>query len=172
MTPTIEVIQSSHDREVFDCGVEELNIFLKRQARQAAEKKRISTTYVACPSENPTQIIGYYTLVNYSITVPPSLRTYKNYPHPLPAIKLARLAVDQKWQKRRLGELLLVDAIKKTVEVSGMIANIGLFVDPSTPPIVEFYKGYGFATVEPNDREKLEMWLPIDACKKVVERMR
>jgi len=168
VTPTIEVIQSFHNRDAFDCGVDDPNLFIKRQARQATERKRISTTYVASSLESPSQIIGYYTLVNYSVIVPPSLRVYKTYPHPLLAIKLARLAIDQKWQSRGFGELLLVDAIRKTVEVSGMIANIGLFVDPSTSSIVEFYKGYGFAKVEPTDPEKLEMWLPFDSCRRLL----
>lgn len=170
MSLMIGVIQKHHEREHFDCGEAALNLFLKDQARQATER-RISTTYVACFAEEPAKVMAYHTLTHYNVAVPPPLRAYKGYRHPLPAIKLARLAVDLTCQKLRLGELLLIDAIKKTVEVGATVANIGLYVDPMTPAVVGFYEAYGFARVEPEDPEKLEMWLHIESCAQVVKEM-
>jgi hypothetical protein len=139
MSVIIEKINRQHDRKAFDCGVSELNQFLKQQARQKTAK-HISKTYVACRNSAPTKIIGYYTLTGYSVITPPAHRDYKNYPHPLSAVKLARLAVEYSHQGQRLGEQLLIDAIYRTALVAQQISAIGLFVDPMTPEVIPFYQ--------------------------------
>ncbi|MQL47209.1 GNAT family N-acetyltransferase [Photorhabdus khanii] len=163
MSITIEEITHQHNRKVFDCGINELNQFLQQQARQKTVK-HIAKTYVACRSSAFTTIIGYHTLTGYSVTVPPACREYKNYPHPLNAVKLARLAVDRSYQGQRLGEKLLVDAIYRTVLVAQQISVIGLFVDPMTPEVIPFYQQYEFLSAEPSDPSRLEMWLPTKTC--------
>lgn len=159
----IEEITRQHDRKAFDCGVNELNQFLQQQARQKSARQ-ITKTYIACQELAPATIIGYYTLGGYSVTTPPAHRDYKNYPHPLNAVKLARLAVDSSFQRRRLGERLLIDAIYRTALVSQQISTIGLFVDPMTPEVVAFYRQYEFLPADPTNHLRLEMWLPIATC--------
>jgi len=163
MPVIIEEITRQHDRKAFDCGVSELNQFLQQQARQKTVK-HISKTYVACRDSAPTTIIGYHTLTGYSVTTPPSHREYKKHPHPLSAVKLARLAVDRSHQGLGLGEQLLIDAIYRTVLVAQQISAIGLFVDPLTTEIIPFYQQYGFLPADPDDNSRLEMWLPIITC--------
>ena len=163
MSVIIEKITKQHDRKAFDCGVSELNQFLQQQARQKTAK-HISKTYVACLDSAPITIIGYYTLTGYSVITPPAYRDYKKYPHPLIAVKLARLAVDCSHQGQRLGEQLLIDAIYRTVLVAQQISAIGLFVDPMTPEVILFYQQYGFLPADADDHSRLEMWLPIKTC--------
>jgi len=167
MSLNIEEITQQHNRKAFDCGVNELNQFLQQQARQKIEK-HISKTYVACRDSTPTAIIGYHTLTGYSVTTPPSHRDYRNYPRPLSAVKLARLAVDRSQQGQRLGEGLLIDAIYRTVLVAQQISAIGLFVDPMTPQLVPFYQQYDFLSANPDNPARLEMWLPIKTCIEIV----
>lgn len=159
----IEEITREHDRKTFDCGVSELNQFLQQQARQKTAK-HISKTYVACDEKTPNRIVGYHTLTGYSVTTPPEHKDYKKYPHPLNAVKLARLAVDRSYQGHRLGEKLLINAIYKTVLVEQQISVIGLFVDPMTPEVVPFYQQYGFLSADPGKSPSIEMWLPIATC--------
>ncbi len=149
MTISIDETSKEHNRKIFDCGVIELNQFLHQQARQKTTK-HISKTYAVCRDSSPTVIIGYYTLTGYSVTTPPSHKDYKKYPHPLSAVKLARLAVDSLQQGQRLGERLLIDAIHRTVLVAQQISATGLFVDPMTPQIVPFYQQYDFLPANPN----------------------
>ena len=163
MSVIIEEITRQHNRKAFDCGISELNQFLQQQARQKTVK-HISQTYVACRDSAPTTIIGYHTLTGYSVTTPPAHRDYKKYPHPLSAVKLARLAVDRSHQRQRLGEQLLIDAIYRTVLVEQQISAIGLFVDPMIPEVIPFYRQYDFLPADPDDRSRLEMWLPIKTC--------
>lgn len=168
MSRIIEELTKGHDRKTFDCGVAELNHFLKQQARQK-NAKNISKTYVATHQSAPSTIIGYHTLTGYSVTIPPVHRNYKNYPHPLSGVKLARLGVDLSQQGQKLGERLLIDAIYRTTLVAQQIATIGLFVDPLTPQIVPFYQQYGFVSAVPDDHSRLEMWLPIKTCIEIAE---
>ena len=168
MSIRIEEISKRHNRKTFDCGVTELNQFLHQQARQKTTKQ-ISKTYVAYREPSPTVIIGYYTLTGYSVTTPPSHKDYKRYPHPLSAVKLARLAVDCSQQGQRLGERLLIDAIQRTVLVAQQISAIGLFIDPMTPQVVPFYQQYGFLPANPDDQSCLEIWLPIKTCMEIVD---
>ncbi|MBQ0753346.1 MAG: GNAT family N-acetyltransferase [Gammaproteobacteria bacterium] len=163
MSLRIEEITPQHNRKAFDCGVTELNDFLQKQARQKAAKN-ICKTFVACQVSAPETIIGYHTLTGYSVTTPPTHRDYKKYPHPLNAVKLARLAVDQSQQGQRLGERLLINAICRTVMAAQQVSAIGLFVDPMTPEVVPFYEQYGFLPAKPDDPSNLEMWLPIKTC--------
>lgn len=163
MSIIIEELNLQHNRKEFDCGINELNQFLQQQARQKTVR-HIAKTYVACRSSDPTTITGYHTLTGYSVTIPPDCREYKNYPHPLNAVKLARLAVSRSNQGQRLGEQLLVDAIYRTVLVAEQISAIGLFVDPTTPEVVPFYKQYDFISADPGNPSRLEMWLPIKTC--------
>ncbi len=163
MSVIIEKITRQHNRKAFDCGISELNQFLQQQARQKTVK-HISKTYVACRVSAPTTIIGYHTLTGYSVTTPPAHRDYKKYPHPLSAVKLARLAVDRLHQGQRLGEQLLIDAIYRTALVAQQVSAIGLFVDPMTPEAIPFYQQYDFLPADPGDHSRLEMWLPIKTC--------
>lgn len=163
MSITVEEVTQQHNRKAFDCGVAELNQFLRQQARQKTVK-HISKTYVACRDSAPAAIIGYHTLTGYSVTTPPAHKDYRKYPHPLSAVKLARLAVDRSQQGQGLGERLLIDAIYRTVLVAQQISAIGLFVDPMVPEVVPFYQQYEFLPADPSDLSHLEMWLPIKTC--------
>jgi len=168
MSIIIEEITQQHNRKAFDCGTTELNQFLQQQARQKTAKN-ISKTYVACLDCTPEMIIGYHTLTGYSVTTPPAHRDYKKYPHPLSAVKLARLAVARSQQGFGLGKLLLIDAIYRTVLVAEQISAIGLFVDPMIPEIIPFYQQYDFLPADPDDQSRLEMWLPIKTCIEIVD---
>lgn len=47
-----------HDRNGFDCGVPELNDYLKRMAEQHRHKG-VSTPFVLVDTDAPTEILGY-----------------------------------------------------------------------------------------------------------------
>ena len=165
MSLIIEAIAKSHNRKAFDCGVLQLNQFLQYQARQKSDK-HIAKTYVVRPESSPAEILGYYTLTGYSVITPPEHKDFKKYPHPLSAVKLARLAVDNAHKGQGLSELLLIDAIHRTVAVAEQISTIGLFVDPMTDSVIPFYKRYGFLPVDP---QLLEMWLPVKTCQDLLD---
>ena len=64
MTPSfqfVELDKAVHDRKSFDCGVEELNLFLQQLAARH-RAAGISMTMVLPAKENKADICAYYTL--------------------------------------------------------------------------------------------------------------
>ena len=62
----IEPLNRALDRKGFQCGVETLDRYLKKQARQDVNRL-ISRVFVAAKHEKPGTVIGYYTLSTLSI---------------------------------------------------------------------------------------------------------
>ena len=62
----IAPLNPTHDRTGFQCGVEALDRYFKKQAQQDI-KRRISRVFVATKPDNPKAAIGYYTLRTLSI---------------------------------------------------------------------------------------------------------
>lgn len=154
-----------HDRKGFNCGNNKLDEFLSAQACSAA-KRNLSRTKVLIDDRNERQIIGYYTFSYCSLTCPKD-SPLKNYPHPIPALLLSRLAVDKAFQNQKLGEQLLLNALCDIarIHVEGLSPApvVGVFVDAKNKSAQQFYERYGFVAVDPiGDPHKL--WLPIQDC--------
>lgn len=159
MNYSTEPLNANHIRKNFSCGKSILDYYIKIQARQDI-KRKLATCFVLINEEN--NVIGYYTLSNTSIErrilpdeiikkLPPS---YKN----LPATLLGRLAVDQNYFGKRLGEFLLIDAMKKSSIVAKVsIGSMALIVDPIDESAIAFYTKYGFILL-PDSRK---MFLPM-----------
>jgi ribosomal protein S18 acetylase RimI-like enzyme len=154
----IEPLNKSHEREQFDCGVEILNQFLRVTARQQIDKG-ISRTFVLSERDRPQSIIGFFTLTLCEIRsekLPSSIA--KKYPPRIPGVKLARLAVDLQWQRQGIGEILMVEAMRRALLVADTAGGIGLFVDAKDESAQSYYTRYGFITLEDCP---LEMFLPL-----------
>ncbi len=141
----IEPLNPTHDRTDFQCGVEALDRYLKKQAKQDI-KRRISRVFVATKPDNPKVVIGYYTLSTLSIELNqlPEKLARKLPKHPVPAALIGRLAVSNAAQGQGIGKLLLADAIERTLAVSDQIAIYAMVVDAISDNAKEFYEQFGF----------------------------
>jgi len=159
--PEIVPLARHHDRTRFDCGVPELNSFLKATARQHSDKG-ISRTFVLSDQEKP--ILGYFTLTLCEVRMEHLPATYaKKYPqHGLPAVRLARLAVSRKYQRKGYGGLLLAEAIHRTVLIAEQAGLIGLFVDAKDERAHKFYERYGFVSLPGH---VLQLFLPLETLR-------
>ena len=140
-------LAGNHNRQSFDCGRIELNNWLKQVARQHQDKG-LSKTFVAVREEDPTGICGFYALTLAEIDrrfLPESYQ--KRLPLRIPGVRLARLAVDVHFQKKGLGELLLVDAISRARRIHQDAGVVGLFVDALDEQASAFYRHYGFLAI-------------------------
>jgi ribosomal protein S18 acetylase RimI-like enzyme len=63
----------------------------------------------------------------------------------LPAILLGRLAVDSGQQGKLYGKRLLLDALKRSCDISRQVATVAVVVDAKGDDAVSFYRRYGFA---------------------------
>ncbi len=143
---SIELLAKAHERDRFDCGVDALNRFIHAQARQDMDRG-VAVVCVAVPANAPAQVAGYYSLASTGVRLedlPESTR--KKLPrYPLvPATLLGRLAVDRHFRGQRLGEYLLVDALKRARQASRSVASAAVVVDAKDDSAAAFYARYGF----------------------------
>ena len=141
----IEPLNSNHDRLSFQCGVESLDRYLKRQATQDV-KRHISRVFIATKHNNAHKVLGYYTLSTLSIELNdlPEKFSKKLPKHPIPAALIGRLAVNISVQGYGVGKMLIADAIKRVLAVSGEIAIYAVVVDAVNDDAHNFYQQFGF----------------------------
>src|ERR1700727_3080786 len=110
----IESLARQHDRQNFNCGIESLDNYFKTQAGQDARNK-VAVTFILLKDNI---IAGYYTLSNTSIPLDefPEAVQKKLPKYPLgSATLIGRLARELRYKKERIGEILLVDALKRSL---------------------------------------------------------
>ena len=143
-------LNGDHDRDSFDCGRVELNDWLKRIARQH-QHKGLSRTFVAALDNAPAHPCAYYALTLAELEhrhLPQAWR--KKLPRRIPAVRLGRLAVDRAYQRKGLGELLLVDALMRARRIHLEAGGIGLFVDALDAGASAYYQRFGFQAAPDN----------------------
>ena len=162
----IETIGKKHDRAGFDCGIDELNKYLQRIARQHLNKG-MSRTFVLIDDSKPADILGFYTLAACEILVEKLPRKYsKKYPPKAPAAKLARLAVAKNNQRQGYGALMMANAIERVLMVSKNLGIIGFLVDAKNESAKQYYEQFGFIPLPDNP---LDFFLPIATLQQAYE---
>jgi len=149
-----ELLNSTHKKNEFQCGHEILDNYIHRQASQDI-KRHLSACFVIANKENV--IKGYYTLSNASIDqkfIPENFKKKlpKSYTE-IPSTLLGRLARDKNMNGERLGETLLIDALKRSYYTSKTIGSMAVIVDPIDTQAKNFYLKYGF--IELPDSKKM-----------------
>jgi hypothetical protein len=141
----IEPLSDAHDYAEFDCGKDKLSSWLKASAKQFRAKD-LAQTYVLVRS-GQTIVHGYYSLTVSSVNFAemPGSNPWKKLPErmPNPVALIGKLAVDQKAQGMRLGELLLVDAIMRIASMADTIGIQSIVVDAIDEEAKRFYLKYG-----------------------------
>ncbi len=143
-------LAGNHDRQGFDCGRQELNDWLRQVARQHQDKG-LSKTFVAVRDEAPDRVCGYYALTLAELEthhLPEAWR--KKLPRRIPGVRLGRLAIDREFQGKGLGELLLVEALRRALRIYAEAGGIGLFVDALDEQAAGYYRRFGFAASPDN----------------------
>lgn len=152
------------NREKFTCDIDALNHYLHRQASQDIRKKLAACFVIVDDDDN---IIGYYTLSSAGINrdhVPPKFRKKIPHHYSVPVILLGRLAVDKNHKNKGYGAYLLVDALKRSYNISEKsIGAMAVIVDPINELAISFYEKYGFIKLEDSGK----MFLPMQVVKKL-----
>lgn len=151
-------LESKHNKSAFSCGNIYLDNYIQKQAKQDI-KRKLSACFVWSNKEN--DIKGFYTLSNAGIPkelIPEYIskklpRAYES----LPVTLLGRLAVNEKNKGQGLGKILLIDALKRSYEVSKMIGSMAVIVDPIDENALKFYNRFGFISLPDSGK----MFLPM-----------
>lgn len=159
---TIEPLGAAHQREDFDCGEPALNHYLKQYARQH-QTLGVSRTFTARPHTS-NEVIGFYSLAMAAVlsTDLPEKDSKKFPKFPVPMVRLARLAVDLRYQRQGLGEDLLFDALFNSLESMKTVGAAGVLVDAKHEKAKRFYEKFEFESFPKNH---LVLWLPLKALK-------
>jgi len=139
----IEPLNAQHDRVAFSSGVEGLDRYFRTQAGQDI-RRRVATCFVLVAEDGRT-VGGFYTLSAASIVLRdlPAEVAAKLPRYPVvPATLMGRLAVRSDLRGRRLGELLLMDALARCLRAD--IASFALIVDAKDERAKAFYARYKF----------------------------
>jgi GNAT superfamily N-acetyltransferase len=167
MIELTEILNSNHRKKEFSCGKEILDKYLQHQANQDI-KRKLSVCFVLNDEES-NLLKGYYTLSNSSIPqnrIPAEFQKKlpKSY-NSIPTTLLGRLAIDNRFQAKGIGKLLLIDALKRSYELSQTIGSFAVVVDPLDDDAVQFYNKYGFIALPDSGK----MFLPMITIKSLFE---
>jgi GNAT superfamily N-acetyltransferase len=138
-----------HDRKAFDCGEAALNDYLARYARQSHTSGG-AKTFIASPRDEPSRVLGYYTLAPASLAYAraPSIVKRGLGRYEVPVFRLGRLAVDRSVQGQGLGGHLLLAAGRRCLAVAEQVGGVALLIDAKSERAAAWYQGYGAAALE------------------------
>ena len=160
---SIKEIQRKSLPKNFDCGIEQLNEFLSRYAIKNDELG-IGRTFIALNSSN--HILGYFTLATAQVAyqeIPDECKG-KLPKYPIPALRIARLAVNKELQGNGIGKWLLSQVFIKAVQVSD-ITGLYLIIVDAKETSKSFYEYYGFQRLVD---EELSYFVVVDTVRKAI----
>ena len=134
-------ITEAHDVSAFDCGKPPLDEFIKLHAL-AKQRAMLSRTYVVSDGE---RVVAYSTLAYVTIHPTEAPKKFaRRMPDAIPAMLLARLAIDRHHQGLGLGRSLFADALRRTwATMSTAPAPVRLFiVDAKDDEAKRFYERF------------------------------
>jgi GNAT superfamily N-acetyltransferase len=159
----VEKLRRDHPVEAFDCGREELNRYLVRNAWQN-QQAGAAQTYLGIVG---TSIVGYHTLAVGQVALEdaPERLTKGLAKHPVPIMLLARLATDRRWQGQGVGKALLRDAMLRTLQAAEIAGIRGLAVHAKDESARRFYEHFNFV---PSPSDALHLFVLLKDVRRIV----
>ena len=135
----------AHDAVGFDSGVAELDDWLRDYAA-VASVRGLARTFVWI--DGAGRVRAYYSLTAHKLsrdTLPsPSAR---GVPREIPAILIAKLALDRSLQSQGMGAALVADALQRVATAARLVGARLAVVDAMTDDVVGFYERLGFVLI-------------------------
>jgi len=162
----LEPLGGEHDRSLFRCGEDALDRYFRTQVTQDI-RRHIANCFVALEAIT-SNLAAWYTISAASIPLvdlpPDETKRLPRYPT-VPAVRIGRLAVDQRFQGRGLGAALLADAAARALKAEA--AAFTLLVDAKNDEAVAFYQRFGFRILASQPRT---LFLPVATAQKIFPR--
>lgn len=139
--PTL--LTEQHQLNQFQCGIEELDIWLNKHAWKN-QKRGTARVYVVS-NTTTHHVVGYYAIAMGSVSRSYALSSLKrNSQNPIPMVILARLGVDSAYQGKGIAAGLLKDCILRSVQAMNAVGGAGILVHAIDQKAQTFYKKFGF----------------------------
>lgn len=149
MTFSVEPL-GDHDLEGFDCGNEELSDWLKQHAANAT--KQGTRTYVLI-AEETSSVVGYFSIAPHLLERDEAPKKIgRGAPKRIPAVLLAKFAIDRTEQSKGLGSEFLIRALERIVEAARTGGGKVLVVDAIDDAAASFYEHHDFEPIPENPR--------------------
>jgi GNAT superfamily N-acetyltransferase len=160
-----EPLSDQHDRANFSCGIETLDRYFYGDPIRQDVSRRVTNAFVLT-SDGKT-VAGFFTLSNLSILTAdlPAQLAKKLPARPIGATLLGRMALDRTLHGKKLGELLLMEALHNALRASRIVASWAVVVD-AKEGARDFYLKYEFTpfATQPNRlfllMKKIELLFP------------
>ena len=147
MTYTVGPLDDQ-DLDEFSCGNEELDEWLRRHARTATGHG--TRTYVLV--DDAGSVVGYFAVApHFLVRVDAPPRLARGAPQQIPAILLAKLALDTSLQGQGLGAELLIHALETMVSAAQRAGGRIVLVDAIDDRAREFYEHHDFVLLPGHD---------------------
>lgn len=143
----IRRLAKNHDRTNFECGQPLLDEWLKDRACQF-DRRDLSRTFVATLPDG-VKVVGYYAISTHRV-VYEALPTAEAKGLPrldVAVVLVGKLAVDRSMQGQGLGALLLVDALRRSLQISEQIGIRAVEVHAINDAARNFYLKFGFRSL-------------------------
>ena len=163
-TWVIRRLDKTHDRSGFQSGQPILDDCLKDRAGQF-ERRDLSRTFGATRPAEPL-VLGYYAISTHRVI-------FDALPEPdakglprldIPVVLIGRLAVDQSVQNQGLGAFLLIDALRRSLQISEPMGIHSVHADALDDNFRSFPLKFGFRSLRDNARYLL---LPMHEIRKL-----
>jgi GNAT superfamily N-acetyltransferase len=129
-----------HNLARLDSGEPTLDTWL-RDAAAGAEARRVGRTFVwVVEGGDPDLVVGYYTLLGHRLV-------RDDLPSEVPAVLLAKLALDKSLHGSGNGGILLVDALQRILIATEQVAARFVVVDAVHEGAAAFYAKHGFKPI-------------------------
>ena len=156
-----ETLNESHNLNNFYCEDEELNEFLKEDALKQQKQKLNLTKLIICDDE----IIGFVSLLTDGIRIKDikdeGVRTIiqgkldSTNKKRIPAIKIGRFAIDEKYSNKGLGTHILRNIIKNIKIISENYVGVRFIVVNAYAKAYDFYVEKNQFTCLKKDEKKI-----------------
>ena len=138
----LEPLTERHDVEGLDCGVKALDRYLKLQALRDQQADKAQTMVAG----QEGRVVAYFSLAAASVepdaATPRAAKAQGS--QPIPAILLARLAVDRSEQAQGLGRAMLLQALARSAQAADAIGARVVLVHAKDERVRGFYEHFGF----------------------------
>ncbi|GAA0730064.1 hypothetical protein Drose_33380 [Dactylosporangium roseum] len=139
-----EALSEQHDTSFFDSSKPDLDDWLQQHA-MTTEARRTGRTFVW---DEDRRVVAYYTIAAHLIVrqdLPRALG--RGYPAQIPAVLLARLALDKTLHGQGHGGVLLSDALHRIVVATQTVAARFVVIDAIDGAAHGFYQHHGFREI-------------------------
>jgi len=131
-----------------------------RETAGQATRKGYAAVHLLIDNATDT-IAGFYSLSNFTVTatdLPPALGKSLPRTVALPAHLIGQLGVDRRFQGQRLGNLLVLDALRRAYRLTQDAASVAVIVHAVDAERARWYARFGFV---PFPTHPLHLVLPM-----------